>query len=258
MHLKIIICEESMDRLVSVIMPLYNSEQYVIEAIESVKKQTYDEWEMIIVDDCSTDQSALIVDEYAKRDKRIKFIHLNRNSGAAVARNVAIEKARGNYIAFLDADDQWHEDKLEKQIGFMEEQQCSFSFTNYQQILGNGRVSNKLIKCPARLTYQQQLKYNHIGCLTAIYNADKIGKTFMPLIRKRQDYALWLSILKRGVQGYGLQQCLAYYRIRGDSLSANKIAMLKWNWLLYRDIEKLSILRSSYYLLHNIIAKFNQ
>ncbi|MEL7633369.1 glycosyltransferase family 2 protein [Sporomusa sphaeroides] len=244
-----------MDKLVSIITPLYNSEKFVSGTIQSVQKQTYDNWEMIVVDDCSTDNGALVVGEYARQDKRIKLIRLSQNSGAAIARNTAIREATGSYIAFLDADDQWFENKLMYQLEFMSANGGCFSFTNYEQMTEDGALLDKVIQCPTVLTYHQQLSYNHVGCLTAIYDTEKLGKVYMPLIRKRQDYGLWLSILRKGVVGLGLQKCLARYRIRQDSLSANKLAMLRWNWLLYRNIEKLSILSSSYYLMQNIFAK---
>lgn len=244
-----------MGKLVSIITPLYNAEKYVEETIRSVQQQTYKNWEMIIVNDCSTDKGCFIVEQHARQDKRIKLINLAKNSGAAIARNTAIQEASGSYIAFLDADDLWHQEKLEQQIQFMMNNRCSFSFTSYVPMTEEGVLLERIIECPSSLTYQQQLRYNHVGCLTVIYDVEKLGKIYMPLIRKRQDYALWLLILKRGITGYGFQKCLAYYRVRQDSLSANKMAMLKWNWLLYRDIEKLSLLKSSYYLIHNVLAK---
>jgi teichuronic acid biosynthesis glycosyltransferase TuaG len=236
------------NKLVSIITPLYNSGKYVKETIESVLSQTYTNWEMIIVDDCSTDNGVEIIQEYAKKDSRIKLISLAKNSGAAVARNTAIKVAKGFYIAFLDSDDLWKPEKLERQIHFMEKNDYSFTFTSYQQITEDGKKIERIIKVPPILSYRQALLKNPIGCLTVIYSAEKLGKIYMPLIRKRQDYALWLKILKSGVKGYGLNQVLAYYRLRKSSISSNKLDLIKYQWKLYRKIEKLSVPESVFYL----------
>jgi teichuronic acid biosynthesis glycosyltransferase TuaG len=236
------------NKLVSIITPLYNSEEYVKETIESALSQTYNDWEMIIVDDCSTDKGPGIVQEYAEKDSRISLIKLTKNSGAAVARNTAIKVAKGSYIAFLDSDDLWTPEKLEKQIQFMEENDYSFTFTSYQQITEDGKKFGKVIKVPSILNYRQALLKNPIGCLTAVYNAEKLGKIYMPLIRKRQDYALWLKILKKGFKGHGLNQVLAYYRVRRNSISSNKVELIKYQWKLYRKIEKLTLIESTFYL----------
>lgn len=242
------------DNLVSIITPLYNSEDFISETIESVLSQTYKNWEMIIVDDCSKDNGVEIVRKYQLQDKRIRLISLKKNSGAAVARNIAIENAKGRYIAFLDSDDLWHPEKLERQIKFMQDNNYAFSYTNYQKMTGSGELIDEIVKSPSELDYKKELHTNYIGCLTVIYDIKKLGKVYMPEIRKRQDYGLWLKILKK-VDGYGLNENLAYYRVRNNSVSSNKINLIKYNWKLYRDIEKLSILRSSYYILYTIILK---
>ena len=236
------------NKLASIITPLYNSEKYVDETIESILAQTYKNWELIVVDDNSTDNGPEIVQKYAEKDERIKLIKLNKNQGAAVARNTAIKVAKGSYIAFLDSDDLWTPTKLEEQIQFMEENNYSFTFTAYQQISEDGKKQKKIIEVPSTLSYRQALLKNPIGCLTAVYDAEKLGKIYMPLIRKRQDYALWLKILKTGVKGHGLNKILAYYRLRKSSVSSNKIDLIKYQWTLYRKIEKLSIFESIFYL----------
>ena len=238
---------------VSIITPLYNCEKFIGETIQSVLKQTYSNWEMIIVDDCSSDNSIKIVEKI--NDKRIKLVKLDRNSGAAASRNKGIEIATGRFIAFIDSDDLWKEDKLEKQIKFMTENNYSFSFSDYELISENSNRTGKIKKAPLILDYEQQLRYNHIGCLTVIYDTKSLGKIYMPLIRKRQDYALWLKILKQNINGYGLQECLAFYRIRNNSVSSNKLEMVLWNWRLYREAEKKSFIKSAYYLLNNIYQK---
>ena len=234
--------------LISIITPLYNSERYIEETIKSLLSQTYKNWQMIIVDDCSDDNGIEIVKRYQEKDNRIKLIKLEKNGGGAVARNRAIEEAEGKYIAFLDSDDLWHPEKLEKQIKFMEENNYNFTFTKYQQMAENGEKLEKYIEVPQKLNYKQALLKNPIGCLTVIYNAEKLGKIYMPLIRKRQDYALWLKILKQEVIAYGLNENLAYYRLRSNSVSSNKIDLIKYQWKLYREREKLNILESLFYL----------
>lgn len=240
--------------LVSIITPLYNSREFISETIDSVLKQSYDNWEMIIVDDCSTDDGVEIVKEYKKHDQRIKLIKLDKNSGAAVARNTAIKNAKGRYIAFLDSDDLWHSEKLERQIQYIQENNYAFTYTNYQKMNESGDLLEEIIESPSKLNYKKALYTNYVGCLTAIYDTEKLGKVYMPEIRKRQDYGLWLKILKK-VDGHGLSENLAYYRVRDNSVSSNKLDLLKYNWKLYRDIENLSILRSSYYILYTIILK---
>ncbi|MFW6016698.1 MAG: glycosyltransferase family 2 protein [bacterium] len=241
--------------LVSIITPLYNSKEFIEETIQSVLNQSYREWEMIIVDDCSTDDSVQIVQEFIKKDDRIKLIQLNENSGTAIARNKGIKNAKGRYIAFLDSDDLWHPEKIKKQINFMNNNNYAFTFTNYQQISSEGKINGKCINAPKKLNYQEALYSNYIGCLTAIYDVKQLGKVYMPLLRKRQDYGLWLKILKKINYGFGLDQCLAYYRVRKNSISSNKIGLLKYQWQLYRDIENLPLLKSLFYISYTIMLK---
>lgn len=241
--------------LVSIITPLYNSERFIDTTIKSVLSQTYTNWELIIVDDGSTDKGFDIAHQHHLKDCRIRLFKQDRNSGAAACRNTAIEKARGKYIAFLDSDDLWEPNKLMTQINKMNETGAVFTFTSYKLIDEEGIELDKIVRCPESLVYKQQLRYNHIGCLTAMYNADGLGKLYMPIIRKRQDYALWLKILKLGVVGVGIDECLATYRIRKNSLSSNKFELLKWNWRLYREVENLSVTESGYYLCCNIFNK---
>lgn len=242
--------------LVSIITPLYNSEKYVAETIESVLAQTYENWEMLIIDDCSSDNGPKIVKDYAKKDARIKYHKLESNSGPAVSRNRAIELANGKYIAFLDSDDLWKKEKLEKQIKFMKEKDCAFSFTEYEEISDEGKSLNILIKTPKNpISYRKYLLTTPIGCLTAIYDAKKLGKIYMPLIRKRQDAATWLKILKTGVKAYPLKENLAIYRLRKSSVSSNKINLVKPQWILYREVEKMNYFESLFYLTCTIFTK---
>lgn len=247
-----------MNNLVSIITPSYNSSQFIQETIDSVLSQAYVNWEMIIVDDVSTDNSIEIINQYIKNDSRIKLIQLENNSGAAVARNTAIENAKGKYIAFLDSDDIWKKDKLEKQIKFMQNYDSSFSYSAYDLINEEGKSLNTIKDPLTNLTYYELLKENQIGCLTAIYDQEKLGKIYMPLIRKRQDFGLWLNILKKIDHADKIDESLAVYRIRKDSISSNKIDLIKYNYELFNTHQKLSKIKAFYYLCWNIYRKFKK
>jgi glycosyltransferase involved in cell wall biosynthesis len=244
-----------MNTLVSVITPSYKSARFISQTIESVLSQTYQNWEIIIVDDVSPDNSYKIIEEYSKKDSRIKLIKLERNSGPAVARNRAIKEAKGRYIAFLDADDLWMPEKLEKQIKFMCDNNYELTYTNYKTMNENGENLNRIIISPNKLNYKQLLKANKIGCLSAIYDTKRIGKIYMPLIKKRQDYGLWLIILKKVNYAYNVNETLGTYRIMGNSVSSNKIDLLKYNYALFREHEQFSSFKSMYYLGWNIYIK---
>ncbi len=244
---------------VSIITPLHNSSQYISKTIQSVLNQTYTDWELLIVDDCSTDDSASIVQKYTVKNKRINLIQLKSNSGAAVARNTAIEKARGRYIAFLDSDDLWTPTKLEEQIDFMQKNNYAFTFTAYNKIDENGNKFG-VIEVPDKVNYYNLLKTCSIGCLTAVYDTGMLGKVYMPLINKRQDYGLWLRILKLTPYAYSINKPLANYRVRASSLSGNKITAAKYQWKVYREIEELTLIKSAYffttYFLNGIIKTY--
>lgn len=236
-------------KLISIVVPAYNCQDYIGEAIESVKSQTYSNWELIIINDCSTDNTKNIISKYEQEDKRIILINLEKNSGAAKARNVGIEKALGNYIAFLDADDIWKEDKLIKQIEFMENNNYSFTFTGYEFASKDGLGTGKVVKVPQKINYKQALKNTTIFTSTVILDVNKLGKELISMIniRKGQDSATWWKILKTGINAYGLNENLSLYRRSENTLSSNKIKALRRTWNLYRKIEKLSVLKSSYY-----------
>lgn len=237
---------------VSVITPSYNSAKYIGKTIDSILSQSYENLELIIVDDCSSDDSLAVIKNYIKNDSRVKLYRLSKNSGAAVARNTGIQHAQGKFIAFLDSDDTWDSDKLEKQIEFMLTNDYAFTYTAYHKINENGEYLSK-VNIPVKTSYDGLLKTCVIGCLTAIYDAEKLGKITFPLIRKRQDFALWLQILKKIPFAYGLDEDLASYTVRNDSISANKFKAAQYNWHLYRHIEKLSLIQSVYYFSHYMI-----
>lgn len=233
---------------VSIITPTYNCGKYIGETIESVINQSYKDWEMIIVDDCSKDDTQEIVEKYIEKDNRIKYIKLEQNSGAAIARNKAMELATGKYMAFLDSDDIWISDKLEKQIKFMEEKNYNITCTKYEQIDEMGKLLGKVIKAKNRVDYNGILLTCPVGNSTVMYNVEKLGKFVVPNIRKRNDDALWLQMLKKETYIYGIDEVLMKYRIRGNSISSNKVDLVKYHWHLYRKIENLSILRSIFHI----------
>ena len=234
---------------VSVITPSHNSAQFISETIRSVLNQSFSDWELIVVDDCSTDNSVEVIQSFVDQDSRIKLIQLSENSGAAVARNTAIEAAAGRFIAFLDSDDKWLPHKLETQIQFMQDNDVAFSYAAYEKINEQGKAVGK-IGVPERVTYNDLLKVCSIGCLTAVYDTQKLGKIYMPLIRKRQDLGLWLRILKQIPYAYGVQEVLGQYQLRSDSISANKRSAAQFTWKLYREVEKLNIFKASYFFAH--------
>ncbi|MBF8983786.1 glycosyltransferase family 2 protein [Lutibacter sp. B2] len=244
-----------MEELISIIMPTYNCGNFIAESVESVINQTYSNWELIIVDDCSTDDTETVIKKYSGKDERIKFYKLSVNSGAAVARNYGTNTAQGVYIAFLDSDDLWHENKLKKQIDFMKDNKYAFTCTTYAQIDESGKKNGVVIKVKKKVDYNAVLLSCPIGNSTVIYNANILGKIEIPNIRKRNDDALWLKILKIEKYAYGLDEKLMLYRVRKNSLSRNKIELVKYHWYLYRKIEKLSVVRSAWHIFCWIIIK---
>ena len=240
--------------LISIITPVYNADKYLASQMASVHAQTHSNWEHILVDDCSTDGSESLIRAAQEKDPRIKYYRLESNSGAGIARNKAIEMAKGTYIAFLDSDDQWYPEKLEKQLNFMQKNGYHFTFTDYDMVDENGQKLSRYVKCKPTVTYKGALFKNPIGCLTVMYDVNFFGKQYMPSIRKRQDYALWLKLLKK-TNGYGLSECLASYRMGNPSISANKLDLVKYEWKIYRDVEGFSLFKSSFYLVSAIVLK---
>ena len=235
--------------LVSIIMPNYNSEKYVEETINSVLSQTYQNWELLFVDDCSTDKSLELVRAF--NDERIKIFQNETNSGAAASRNYALREAKGKWIAFLDSDDLWMPEKLSKQLEFMAENNYDFTCTHYSA--ENDDSGSSVVFAPKKdiYTYKEILKHCYIGCLTVMYNADKLGKIEMPAEAvKREDFACWLRILRSGTNVVCLHENLATYKIHTNSVSTNKVKMAKYQWNVYRKIEKISIIKSLYYMLN--------
>lgn len=232
--------------LISIITPSYNSADFISKTIHSVLEQTYQNWEMIIVDDVSTDNSCSVIEEFCAIDPRIKLIKSTKNQGPALTRNSAIEAAEGDYIAFLDSDDLWLPSKLEDQLNHMSQHNADLSYTAYQWINEEGELLPQVVPATANASYFKMLNYNKVGCLTAMYNAKKIGKKYF-INSGHEDYILWLSIIKSGHKAAGLNQTLAHYRIRKGSVSKNKIKTAKFQWNIYRNIENLSLPKSAFH-----------
>jgi glycosyltransferase involved in cell wall biosynthesis len=239
-----------MESLVSIVTPTYNSEAFILQTIESVQNQTYKNWEMIIVDDCSVDNTANIVIEKVTSDKRISFIRLDQNSGPAKARNAGIEKVSGKYMTFLDADDIWFPEFISTSIETIIKNQVFFVFSSYRRSNEELEFVYSDFIVPQKVTYTDILKSNSISCLTAFIDIEKLGKKRMPDIFKRQDMGLWLQYLKEIPFAFGIQKPMAIYRIRENSLSRKKSKLLKYQWQFYREVEHLSVLQSAYYMIN--------
>lgn len=239
----------NLESLVSIIMPAYNCQDFILEAIDSVQKQIYKNWELIIIDDCSTDDTPSIVKNVATLENRVHYLRMDKNSGAAVARNQGVKMAKGEFIAFLDSDDVWNSKKLSHQISFMHSNNVNFSCTSYNKIDEYGNRLNQIIHSKSKSSYKDLLK-NNCGNSTVIYNCRKIGKIYIPNIKKRNDYVMWLQILKKEKYLYGIDEVLCSHRIRANSLSENKISLIKYHWLVYRDIEHLPFTHSVYLILY--------
>jgi glycosyltransferase involved in cell wall biosynthesis len=230
--------------LVSIIIPTFNSEKFIAETIQSIQAQTYTKWEVIIVDDGSSDKTVSIISKLAQFEERIQFFQLEVNSGAGIVRNLALNKVNGRYVAFLDSDDLWKPTKLENQIKFMTHNDLPFTFSFYDCIDEEGRPLNKRVEAPRNLSYKQLFYCNYVGNLTGIYDVDYFGKISISAIRKRQDWILWLTILKKIKTGQPTPESLAFYRVRQNSISASKLDLLKHNFTVYRTFHRLNVVVS--------------
>jgi len=239
-----------MSNLVSIITPTFNSAKYITETIQSVQNQTHENWEMILVDDCSSDNTVDLIKDFIANDNRIQLYQLDSNSGPAVARNKGIENVKGKYMTFLDADDIWFDDFLESSIKTIQTTGVHFVFSSYKRSDESLNFIYSDFIVPQKVTYTDILKSNSISCLTAFLDIKTLGKKTMPLIRKRQDMGLWLQYLKEIPFAYGIQEPKAIYRIRENSLSRKKSNLIKYQWQFYREVEKLNIFQSVYYMLH--------
>lgn len=230
--------------LVSIITPSYNCSSFIGETIESIQSQTYNNWELLITDDCSPDNSREIIQSYVDKDPRIKLLMLDKNSGAGIARNNSIKEAKGRYIAFCDSDDRWYPDKLEKQLAYMNVKDCAMSHTSYMTCDENDRITGIVI-CRKKETLNSMCKDDKMGFLTVMYDTEKVGKVFLPELRKRQDWAWKLKVLKICGEAWGMKEPLAYYRKHSDSISSNKRSLIKYNIAVYQEILGWSKIRSN-------------
>lgn len=240
-----------MSKVVSIVMPTYNCGKFIEESVQTVLAQTYPHWELLIVDDASTDNTKEVLQPYLE-DKRIRYECLEQNSGAAVARSRALELATGDFVAFLDSDDLWHPEKLEKQLAFMRQMNeagkpCYFTATAYTQIDDDGNSLHKALCPPKRVGYWKMLFLSDpVGNSTVLYDRTHFGDLRVPPIKKRNDFALWLMALRGGEICYGIDERLMKYRVRSNSLSSNKLKLAKYHWQLYREIERLPIFVSAF------------
>lgn len=242
-----------MQDLVSIIMPSYNTGKFIKESIESVLAQTYQNWELIIVDDCSNDNTDEIVSAF-NYDPRIRFFKNSQNSGAAISRNRALREARGKWIAFLDSDDIWYPEKLEKQIMFMKENNYRFSYTNYIEIDENSVPNGKYVTGPGKINQNGMYSYCWVGCLTVMYDAEFVGLVQIEDIRKNNDYAIWLKV-SRKADCFLLDEKLAKYRKRSGSISNhNYSTLIKWHYRLFKDAEKMTGPVSCIFTARNIVC----
>ena len=234
-----------MKTLVSIIMPCYNAERYIAQSIESVLAQTYDNWELLITDDASTDKSVEIISKYSKNDERINVLVPDEHQGIARTRNMSISRASGRFVAFLDSDDIWYPEKLEKQIKFMLDNDLAFTYSSYEIIDCQGKAKNKIVKDTGVMSYKKYLRNTIICCGTVVVDREKTGHFATPIIATSEDMSLWLSIMRRGFDAHPVPGPLLKYRITPGSASSNKIKASADVWRVYRKLEKLSLLKSS-------------
>lgn len=239
-----------MGEMVSVVMPTYNCASFIQEAVESVVAQTYPSWELIIVDDCSTDNTKAVLAPYLAKYPNIHYTFLEKNSGPAVARSEALKQVKGDYVAFLDSDDLWTPNKLSLQIDFMKQKKVPFSATGYELISEDGTSKGIALLPPQKTNYDKMLRLScPVGNLTIMYDRRIIGDQQVPAIKKRNDFALWLQTLHKTDACYGMSDVLGKYRVRSQSVSRNKFKLLPYHWHLYHHIEKLGVIKSSWYIL---------
>lgn len=239
------------DELVSIIMPSYNTGKFIGKTINSVINQTYKNWELLIVDDCSTDNTEEVIKNI--NDKRIKFFKNKINSGAAISRNLALRMSKGKYIAFLDSDDLWVNEKLERQIKFMKENNYYFSYTNYIEIDENSVQIGKKLTGPKKITRIGMFNYCWPGCLTVMYDADNIGLIQIEDIKKNNDYAMWLKVCKKS-NCYLLNEDLAMYRKRSGSISNHSyLELIRWHYKLYKEAEHENFICSLFNTFRNLV-----
>ena len=241
---------EEKSPVVSIVTPVYNVEKFIRETMDSVRAQTYEDWELLLVEDGSTDGTPEVIQGYLEEtgESRIRLIRQEKNGGAARARNRGVKEARGRYLTYVDADDLWAPEKLERQLQFMAEKKAAFSFTGYEFADENGKGTGKIVKVPGTINYKEALKNTTIFTSTVMFDVEQIPKEEleMPVI-KSEDTALWWKVLRSGCVAYGLNENLVKYRRAGKSLSSNKLEAIRRIWNLYRKAEGMSILNSCWH-----------
>lgn len=240
-----------MNELVSIIMPSYNTAKYIAESIRSVLAQTYEKWELLVVDDCSTDNTDEIVKPFLA-DERIRYFKNEKNSGAAISRNKALREAKGKWIAFLDSDDLWVPEKLEKQIAFMQENNYKFSYTDYRIQL-NGKWQPYVITGPNIVTNHKLKNYCYFSTITVMYDREYIGLVQIEPVKKNNDYAMWLKIIKKA-KCHRFSECLAYYiKHEGSISSGSKLKLIKHHYIMWRVAEKKNVIAAMVLTVRNLI-----
>ncbi|GAB2762627.1 glycosyltransferase family 2 protein [Salinimicrobium soli] len=237
------------ESLVSVIMPAYNSAAFIAESIDSVRQQTHENWELLVIDDASDDETVRVVKALQEHDNRIKLHQLPNNQGAGFARNIGIKASKGDYISFLDADDLWMPKKLSVQLEFMKKNDAEVCYSSYELVDEEGQRLHKKVEALEKLRFKKLLRANYVGNLTGIYHSGSLGKIYCPLIRKRQDWGLWLLAVKKAGGAKGIEESLAKYRVRKGSISGNKLEMLGYNYSVYRKILNYSAPKSAFLML---------
>lgn len=241
------------DRLVSVVMPLYNGARYLRRPVESVLGQSHGQLELVVVDDGSTDGGADIVDDYARSDQRVRLVRNERNGGVAAARNRAIKLARGRYVAFLDSDDWWHADKLHLQLSTLGTHEAAIAYASYQRMSEDGNPL-AIVEPPSTVDHADMLRSNHIGNCTGIYDRTRLGGDGCFRRIGHEDYVFWLDLVRRAGRAVRTDAAhpLAYYLVRDGSVSSNKLRAARWQWRIYRDVEQLGIVKSAWYMAHYV------
>lgn len=236
-----------MSDLISIIVPVYNAENFIVETMDSVLAQTYRNWELLLIEDCSSDSTVILIQQYMEStgDPRIRLIRQSSNMGAARARNRGLREANGRYISYLDADDLWEPAKLEKELAFMKEKDAAFAFTGYEFADETGKGMGKVVHVPERLTYKQALSNTTIFTTTVMFDLEKLPREQLEMpVMKSEDTALWFRVLRGGVTAYGLDENLVKYRRAGKSLSSNKLEAIRRIWNLYRRAEEMNVISS--------------
>lgn len=239
-----------MGNLVSIIVPVYNVENFIEETMDCVLAQTYCNWELLLVEDCSSDSTVTLIQQYMDKtgDSRIRLIRQPSNMGAARARNRGLREAKGRYIAYLDADDLWEPEKLEKELAFMKEKGAAFAFTGYEFADETGKGMGKVVHVPEELTYKQALSNTTIFTTTVMFDLEKLPREQLEMpVMKSEDTALWFRVLRSGVTAYGLDENLVKYRRAGKSLSSNKLEAIRRIWNLYRRAEGMNVISSAWH-----------